>query len=300
MATSFICLHKMLYLQLMRKLKSLVLLLTLAVFPSCNAIQSLIHDDEVVAKVGKHKLYKSELKKYIPAGVSSADSLNLALQYINSWASGQIFSDMAQSQLPKAEQDVTAELESYKRSLLRYRYEQQFVNERLDTLVTEDQMFEFYTAHQSLFKLERPILKVRFIDILKTSEQKDFLIKKMSSNRSGDVVAVDSLARVYAIRYYDNSQDWMDASELAKDFNTDYITMLSHLKNNYISIDNGDMSDIKTAYVREIKKSGVAPFEYCQERIKEYILSERKRELLVNLERSLLDGASDRGVFVIY
>ena len=43
------------------------------------------------------------------------------------------------------------------------------------------------------------------------------------------------------------------------------------------------MSDIKTAYVREIKKSGVAPFEYCQERIKEYILSERKRELLVNL-----------------
>ena len=128
----------------------------------------------------------------------------------------------------------------------------------------------------------------------------DFLIKKMSSNRSGDVVAVDSLARVYAIRYYDNSQDWMDASELAKDFNTDYITMLSHLKNNYISIDNGDMSDIKTAYVREIKKSGVAPFEYCQERIKEYILSERKRELLVNLERSLLDGASDRGIFVIY
>lgn len=284
----------------MRKAKILAFLSALTLFSSCDAIQSLIHDDEVVAKVGKHKLYKSELKKYIPAGVSSSDSVNLALQYINSWASGQIFSDMAQSQLSKADQDVSAELESYKRSLLRYRYEQQFVNERLDTLVTEDQMMDFYTAHQNLFKLERPILKIRFIDILKTSEQKDFLIKKMSSNKPADVVAVDSLARVYAIRYYDNSQDWMDASDLAKDFNTDYLTMLSHLKNNYITIENSEMADVKTAYVREIKKSGIAPFEYCQERIREYILSERKRELLVSLERSLLDGASDRGTFVIY
>ena len=284
----------------MRKAKILAFLSALTLFSSCDAIQSLIHDDEVVAKVGKHKLYKSELKKYIPAGVSSSDSVNLALQYINSWASGQIFSDMAQSQLSQADQDVSAELESYKRSLLRYRYEQQFVNERLDTLVTEDQMMDFYTAHQNLFKLERPILKIRFIDILKTSEQKDFLIKKMSSNKPADVVAVDSLARVYAIRYYDNSQDWMDASDLAKDFNTDYLTMLSHLKNNYITIENSEMADVKTAYVREIKKSGIAPFEYCQERIREYILSERKRELLVSLERSLLDGASDKGTFVIY
>lgn len=284
----------------MRKAKILAFLSALTLFSSCDAIQSLIHDDEVVAKVGKHKLYKSELKKYIPAGVSSSDSVNLALQYINSWASGQIFSDMAQSQLSKADQDVSAELESYKRSLLRYRYEQQFVNERLDTLVTEDQMMDFYTAHQNLFKLERPILKIRFIDILKTSEQKDFLIKKMSSNKPADVVAVDSLARVYAIRYYDNSQDWMDASDLAKDFNTDYLTMLSHLKNNYITIENSEMADVKTAYVREIKKSGIAPFEYCQERIREYIFSERKRELLVSLERSLLDGASDKGTFVIY
>ncbi len=269
-------------------------------FSSCDSIQSLIHDDEVVAKVGKHKLYKSELKKYIPAGVSAADSTNLALQYINSWASGQIYSDMAQSQLSKADQDVTAELESYRRSLLRFRYEQQFVNERLDTLITEDQMYDFYQAHKDLFELERPILKVRYLDILKTSEQKDYLIKKMSSNRPSDVIEVDSLARMCAIRYFDNSQSWMDASTLAREFNTDYVTMLSRLKNNYISFDNADMSDVKTAYVRDIKRKGVAPYEYCVERIREYILSERKRELLIALEQSLLDEASDRGQFIIY
>ncbi len=282
--------------------KKLALLLSLSILAlsSCNAVQGLIHDDVVVAKVGKHKLYRSELRKYIPSGVSSSDSTNLALQYINSWASGQIYSDMAVSQLSKADQDVSAELDSYKRSLLRFRYEQQFVNERLDTLITEDQMLDFYKSHQNLFNLERPIMKVRFMDIVKTSEHKDALIKKMSSNRPSDVVALDSLARVFAIRYFDNSQTWMDASTLAKEFGTDYLTMMSLLKNNYITIESSDMADVKVAYVREYKKSGIAPFEFCEERIKEYILSERKRELLIALEQRLLDEASDKGQFVIY
>lgn len=282
--------------------KKWALLLSLSIFAvtSCNAVQNLIHDDVVVAKVGKHKLYRSELRKYIPAGVSSSDSTNLALQYINSWATGQLYSDMAVSQLSKADQDVTSELESYRRSLLRFRYEQQFVNERLDTLITEDQMMSFYKSHQSLFNLERPILKVRFIDIVKTSEQRESLIKKMSSNRPSDVVAVDSLARVFAIKYFDNSQTWMDASTLAKEFGTDYLTMLSQYKNNYITIESSDMADVKVAYVREMKKSGVAPYEFCIDRIREYILSERKRELLVALEQRLLDEASDKGQFVIY
>ena len=282
--------------------KKWALLLSLSIFAvtSCNAVQNLIHDDVVVAKVGKHKLYRSELRKYIPAGVSSSDSTNLALQYINSWATGQLYSDMAVSQLSKADQDVSSELESYRRSLLRFRYEQQFVNERLDTLITEDQMMSFYKSHQSLFNLERPILKVRFIDIVKTSEQRESLIKKMSSNRPSDVVAVDSLARVFAIKYFDNSQTWMDASTLAKEFGTDYLTMLSQYRNNYITIESSDMADVKVAYVREMKKSGVAPYEFCIDRIREYILSERKRELLVALEQRLLDEASDKGQFVIY
>lgn len=276
------------------------LLVGVIIASSCNMVQSFIHDDEVVAKVGKHKLYKSELNAYIPSGISSADSTNMALQYINSWATSLIYSDVAVSQLPKSEQDVSAELESYKRSLLRFRYEQQFVNDRLDTLVTEDQMLAFYKANPGLFELERPILRVRYIDIVKTSEQKDFLLKKMASSRTSDAILVDSLANRYAIRYFDNTQSWMDATDLAREFGTDYLTMLSKLKNNYITIESSEMADVKSAYVKEIMRKGTAPFEYCTDRIREYVLSGRKRELLVALEQSLLKEASDRGSFVIY
>lgn len=266
----------------------------------CQAIQSFIHDDKVVARVGKHKLYESEVNAYIPSGVSIADSTNLALQYINTWATDIIFSDMAQSQLSKAERDVTAELEAYKRDLLRFRYEQRFIGDRLDTLVTEDQMLDFYEKHKNLFTLDRPILKVRFVDILKNMDKKDQIIRLMSSNKPKDMDEVEGLANKYAIKYFDKSYEWMDAAVLAREFGTDYGQMLAKMNQSYIRMESEDAADIKVAYVREIRRSGVAPFDFCTDRIREYILSGRKHDLLVALEQSLLKGASDDGQFVIY
>ena len=46
----------------------------------CDFVQSVIHDDEVIARVGKHRLYRSELDGMLPKGISSADSTNLTLQ----------------------------------------------------------------------------------------------------------------------------------------------------------------------------------------------------------------------------
>lgn len=275
-------------------------LLALVLLSGCQAIQSFIHDDKVVAKVGKHKLYQSEVEAYIPSGVSPADSTNLALQYINTWATDIIFSDMAQSQLSKAERDVTAELEAYKRDLLRFRYEQRFIGDRLDTLVTEDQMLDFYEKHKSLFVLERPIMKVRFVDIYKNSDKKDHIIRLLSSNKPKDMEEVEGLANKYAIRYFDKSHEWMDAAVLAREFGIDYGQMLAKMNQSYILFESAEVSDVKAAYVREIRRSGVAPFDFCTERIREYILSGRKHDLLVALEQSLLKGASDDGQFVIY
>lgn len=286
----------------MQKTAKIIIALAMAasLLTSCQAIQSFIHDDKVVARVGKHKLYQSEVDAYIPSGVSLADSTNLALQYINTWATDIIFADMAQSQLSKAERDVTAELEAYKRDLLRFRYEQRFIGDRLDTLVTEDQMLDFYEKHKSLFTLDRPIMKVRFVDILKNVEKKDHIIRLMSSNKPKDMEEVEGLANKYAIKYFDKSYEWMDAAVLAREFGTDYGQMLAKMSQSYIRMESEEASDIKVAYVREIRRSGVAPFDFCTDRIREYILSGRKHDLLVALEQSLLKGASDDGQFVIY
>ena len=118
-------------------------LLSAFCFSSCKLVNSILHDEEVVAKVGNSMLYKSEVTRLIPQGISGDDSLRLAMQYINSWASDMVYLDVAEKQLSKEQKDVSKELEAYRRSLLKYRYEQLYVNERLDTAVTTDEIEEY-------------------------------------------------------------------------------------------------------------------------------------------------------------
>lgn len=286
----------MLYLQVMTKIVSiLTLLLTLS---SCSFISSFIHDDEVVARVGNEKLYLSELSSYIPDTVSPEDSTNLAMQYITSWARDLLYLNLAENQLSKAEQDVSSELEDYRRSLLRYRYEQLYVNDRLDTLITDAQIESYYKEHEDYFKLQRPILKVRFLDIMSDSPNAELIIRCMSSDDYSEVLAADSLAYQSALRYFDKSDVWMDAAVLAREFSTDYVTMLASLSDSFIRIEQDGR--LRIAFVLDIRRSGTAPVEYASAQIRDNILSDRKHRLLKSLEQDLLKDALEKKKLVIY
>lgn len=267
---------------------------------SCKVISNLIDDDQVVAKVGDEKLYRSDVAAYIPDLVTGEDSIRMAEQFINSWAVEHLYLDMAERQLSEEEMDVTDELENYRRSLLKYRYEQHYVNERLDTLIIPEQVSAFYDEHKADFVLQRPILKVRFVDVMKDSPNRDAIIKMMTSANIADLERADTLAASSALRYFDRSDTWMDAADLAREFGIDYLSMLSRMEGRYIKIENEGTGELKVAYVLDIIRDGVAPLDFCSESIREIILSGRKHNLLTGLEQDLLEDALERKTFVKY
>lgn len=281
----------------MRKLLPILLLTALC---SCNAVSSLLHDDQVVAKVGKEKLYRSELEALIPDFISPEDSAGLASDYINSWAAGILFAQKAEANLSKSEMDVAKELEDYRQALLKYRYEQRFINERLDTLITNKQIEAYYDAHQEDFILSRPVLKVRFVDVMKTSPQKNDILKMMSSESYDDYSLADTIAHSSALKYFDSSDTWMDAAVLAGEFGIQYEEMLKKMDGKFIKVEPEDRDDVKVAYVCDICKSGPAPMDYCRPQIRDLILSERKHSLVTGLERDLLKDALSHKQLVIY
>lgn len=278
--------------------KFFAVLLAVVSFCSCNPLSFFFKEDEVVAKVGKTKLLRSELNRYIPEYMTPEDSASLAMQYINNWATDLLYQSVALEQLSKNEKDVTAELEDYRRSLLKYRYEQKYVNERLDTLITENQIQAYYDSHAESFELERPILKVRFVNIMDDSPFKAKLLKKMGDIENTQ--ELDSLAKSTSLRYVDKSDTWIDAIVLAKEFGTDCETLMSCLKDDFITYRPEGRPDVFIAYVCDIQSNGVAPVEYCNDSIRDLILSSRKHELLNSLERDLLSNALSRKYFEIY
>ena len=286
----------------MRKAFHTVLLLAVILTAgACDFISGIIHDDEVVASVGKNKLYRAELAELIPDGISAEDSTNLALQYINTWATELLFNEVALSQLSKSELDVSRELEDYRHSLLKYRYEQRYINERLDTVVTRAEIEDYFETHREQFELDVPIVRARFLDIMQDSPNLELMRTRMSSEEVGDLEQVDSLAYSSALRYEDLSERWTDMVSFARYFGTDYGTLLARMdKEGYIVLPD-ERGDVKIAYICEMIKPGQeAPLDYLQDRISDIIISGRKHALIAGLERELLEDALSRNDFEIY
>ena len=286
---------------MIRKLYILAIIsVVLPAISSCRAISSFLANDEVVAQVGQERLYRSDIDKVIPKGIAQEDSVRLSRQYINSWASDRVYLKIAEQQLSKAERDVTVELEDYRKSLLKYRYEQLYVNERLDTSVTNEQVEEYYQSHLDKFTLERPIVKARFLNIAADSPSLKPIRKKMSSMEANDLVEADSLAFSSAIKFTTWSDSWIDAAVLAREYQMDYSEVLSRMTKGWIeAVDT--TGHMKLTFVSEMMVKGmVAPMEFCEEKIKDIIISARKQSLIMNLEQDLLKDARENGQYIIY
>lgn len=271
----------------------------LSSFWSCRAISEFFGDDPAVASVGKEKLRLSELRSVIPDGINPDDSARLAAQYINIWALDKVFLKVVQEQLSKSEKDVAKELEDYRTSLLKYRYEQLYVNERLDTTVTDAEISGYYERNPEKFILHRPAVKARFMSIPSDSPLLKPIKMRMCSSDAGDVVDADSMAFSAAFRFETWDDDWIDAIVLAREFGYESASVMSAIKPGWIErTDSTGVSNV--AFVTRVAGvGGLAPLEFCTPLIRDMIISARKQELISALERDLLHDARENGQFVI-
>lgn len=280
----------------MIKMRNIVLALLCGILCSC----SLIHNDEVVARAAGRRLYRSEVVKFIPPGLPASDSLALARQYINAWAGELILTSMAQKQLSKSERDVSREIEDYRSSLLKYRYEQHYLRERLDTAVSDEQIEEHYRANIALYRLDVPIVKARYVRFPSSCPLRESIIERLSSDSEEDAVVLDSLSWSVVGKFTDYGGRWVDMVTLSRDFGMDYGTLIAAMRNALIDLVDEQGTE-NVAYVSAITPSGrPAPLEYCSERIRDAIISQRKHVLSSTLEQDLLNDALENGTFVIY
>lgn len=255
---------------------------------------------EVVARAGTHRLHREQLENYIPAGVSREDSINLAHQYINAWAEDLLLLDMAEEQLSDAEKDVSAELEDYRRTLLKFRYQQRYIEQRLDTLITDEEIARYYHANPDKFRLERPVMKARYLIIPADSKNLKTLRNLISSDDENSVVEAASLSATSAIKYVDASGVWTDALLLAQNLDMDYRIMMASIKGSFVEWTDENRILHMACLLDMVPEGKTAPLEYCEPRIRDLILSSRRHELEQRLEQDVLQDARKNKKFVIY
>lgn len=280
--------------------KIFILLCVLSAFTSCERISALLQGDDAVAKVGRHRLYRSEVEALIPSGISPEDSLNIARSYINTWASDLVYLNTAQQKLSKSDKNLNQELEQYKNALLKYRLEQLYISENLDTSVSEQQIKEYYDNNSESLSLVYPIVKAKFIRLTPGSVELDKVKDALSGDDPDNQLELDNIIYSCSERYDDFGGNWVEITDLASEFRTDYGTLLAQMSNSFIVIQEPD-GHLNVAYIDSLIRSGnVPPLEFCREKIYNVIISVRKQQLLSQMEEQLLSSAREAGLFQIF
>ena len=269
-----------------------------AAISSCRLYDSLFKGD-VVARAGRDVLYRSDVDALNITGFSPEDSARIVERYIVSWAKSRLLLDMAQSQLSKADRDVEAQLEEYRQQLLVYRYEQQYVEQRLDTAVTDQEYMDFYEANPASFVAHVPLMKGWYIKVSDDSPNLNPIKSIYRSRVEEDRDRLGQLCYTSAEKYY-FFENWVGLDAVVEGTGLD-VQELARVLDNRSFIEKNFLGYTYLISVDDYVPAGsLAPYEYCRERIRNHILNRRKQELIASLERNLLNDAIVSEKFVIY
>ena len=275
-----------------------ILILFVILFSSCR-LYDRIFNGEVVARVGTHILYKEDIEKLKITGFSPEDSVRIVTQYIHSWAKDNLLLDMAQTQLPKADKDVEKQLEEFRQQLLVFRYEKQYVEQRLDTTVSEQQYQEFYESNEKSFIVTTPLVKATVIKIADNSPYLSQIKSLYRSSKEDDMAKLEQLCYSSA-DYFHSYSEWIEMGVIAQKISTDLQTCEALLGNKSFIDRSEDGYTYLVSIADMIPEGEIAPFEYSQEKIKDIIINRRKQELILSLERNLLNDAISSDKLIIY
>lgn len=281
----------------MKKLPYLLLIICLSVACGRNAVRK---DEQPLARVHDKYLYLSDLKGVVPAGISGTDSASLLKDFVEKWIRNQLLLNKAELNLTDEEKNVEQQMESYRSSLLIYAYQQGYLQQNLDTVVTDAEIEAYYNDNQSNFLLGEPLMKGTFIKLpVKAPE----IYKLRQWYRADDPESIKSLEGYcyeHAEVYDHFNEGWVNLNEVLRMMpqgNGSYEQTLKYRK--YLEVRDNDFYYFLN--VKELAPEGtVSPFELVKEDIHYIILNKRKVKLISELETSIYSDAQNRGNFTIY
>ena len=264
---------------------------------SCGDSQTR-KDDQAVAKVGDKYLYFSEMSDIFPKGCSKDDSMTLAKLYIDNWIKTRLLLKKAELNLSSEQLDISEEIETYRTSLLTYKYEDQLLREKLDTMVHDSEIQSYYEANIANFSSEEYVVRAVFIKLPANAPTLWNPRRWYISDREKDVQDLTDYCRTHAVKY-DFFDEWVRWAYIEmelpqKDAATRQLTQYNYFEQR-------DKDFIYLVRIREKRAPGdTAPLVFVKDKVKSIIINKRKLKFISELERNIYNDALSKNQFEIF
>lgn len=257
---------------------------------ACKGPQ-IMDDTDVLVRVKDRALRRTDVTSLIPRGASPADSLLLAESFVKKWVKDALVFDLALHNLGSEKDEVDKLVEEYRHSLIRYRYQEQLVKDKLSANIPENDKLNYYEENQQKFVLDKSLIKGLFlkipVDAPGLSDVKGWY--KSTSESALEKIEKYSVQNATIYEYFYDK--WVDFDEVMDNIPVHIANSNDFLKGNKFV----EAADSSFCYLLNIKEylpvGSVAPYDYANSQIVDMLVNQRKVEFLKNFEDELYNDA---------
>ena len=255
------------------------LLLALILLTSCSGFFKK-KTERTLARAYDDYLFESDLKGVVPPGITAKDSIMIVKSYVDNWVHQRLILHQAEKNLQSSDLDFSKQLENYKNSLIIFEYENLLVHQKLDTVITDDEINTYYNSNQNTFLLRDNIVRTQYAKLPLKSKFIPQARMLLLSEKPDDRNKLADLCEQQSFDFFNDDQKWIFFSEFMSDVPLRPADQEDFLKKNK-QVEVSDNAFTFLISFRDYRLKGSnSPLELEKQKIHDIILNKRKMELL--------------------
>ena len=282
----------------MRTFKILIIFL-IFVANGCGEFKNK-RQNQLVARVDNNYLYMTDIDNLRIKFSSYSDSIVQIQNFINSWATNHLLYDKAILNIrAKNKISLNKLVEQYRLDLFNNSYKSSIIKAQIDTLITKQQLLEYYRVNTSVFLLKEPLYRYRFIELPKNNIDRKEIKKRFTRFSNLDKIFLDSLSYQFSNSFLNDSL-WFKKNEIIKNAPFFSSKKFLTLKKSQIF----ELEDSIQVYLFKIEddllKNEIAPLSSVENTIRNIVFNQRKLEFLKKFDKEIINDAIQNKKFEIY
>jgi hypothetical protein len=274
--------------------------LALFFFNSCTDKNVNEGDRKAIARANDSYLYLDNIQDLVPRGTPAKDSIELVKKYIDNWVHETLVIQKAENNLSDVQKNVEKQLQDYRNSLITYAYEKELIRQKLDTVITNDEIEQYYNNNKSNFELKDNIIKVIYVKVNKKAPGINKLEKWYKSDVAKERQQLAEYCHQFAENFYLDDNSWLLFDDLLKEIPIQAYNKELFLQNNrYVEVNDSSYN-----YYLNIKgfkiRNSTSPLSFEKENIKNIILNKRKLQLITKMKEDIYNDALNKQDIEIY
>jgi hypothetical protein len=172
--------------------------------------------------------------------------------------------------------------------------------ERMDTIISETELENYYAENERSFILHSNIVKALFIKLPVETPNLERIKMLARSNDQKDLQQLETLCYQFAEKFDDFDEQWVPMNRLLVELKEDIGNEEAFLKR-YTFFESTDSAALSMVSIRDYRlRNSLAPYEFVKDDIKRIIWNSRRFEFIQALENGIYNDALKRNSFKIF